>query len=266
MVTATTRQQRLEEYLSDRGYVSLHHIAKDFKVSLSTARRDLEDLQKRGVVRRFHGGAVHVVGPEANLDYRLREAQCAEEKARIGRAVAEMIQDGDAVVLAHGTTTYQVAKRLRGRPVQVVTNSLPIANLLGDSQEPETIFVGGFIMPKAGVALGPHAIEMLRNLHVDLAVMGTAGITHEGLFNKHLLIVDVQKTMMESAERVIVAADHTKFGKKSLAKLCDLEEIHHLVTDEKVDRSWLESLRAADVAVHVAPETRESGEGDGADR
>jgi DeoR/GlpR family transcriptional regulator of sugar metabolism len=241
------RQEKLEAFLREEGYASLESIAERFGISFSTARRDLEDLRQRGRIRRFRGGAIHIGNHEGILDVRHPESRCFEEKERIGRTVARMIRDGDAIAIADGTTTYQVARHLRGRAVQVVTNSLPIAALLGESRETEVILVGGSILPRADVTLGPHAAEMIRNLNVDLAILGTAGITKDGLFNKHIGLVAVHRAMMRSAERVIVAADHSKFGRKSLARLCGWSEIHHLVTNEAVDGSWIDLARARGV-------------------
>jgi len=251
-MTSATRQQHLGTYLAQEGYASLDEIVRRFGVSISTIRRDLSELQRRGLIRRTRGGALHAGIIDSAMDYSMRESQNIAEKELIGDAVAGFVRDGDAVILDGGTTTFQVAKRLRGRPIHVVTNSLPIAGLLGNCSETELVFLGGYVMPRSGVSLGPYAEEMLCSLHVRLAIMGTAGVTEEGFFNNHILVVELEKLMMNSAEEVIVAADHTKFGRKSLAKLCESSEVNLLVSDAGLDRSWEESLRALGVDVHLA--------------
>ena len=250
-------------YLAERGYVSLNDIVAHLGTSISTARRDLEEMQRRGAVRRTRGGAVFTGARRHPLEYQIRESQNVAEKEAIGEVVAGFVRDGDAIILDGGTTTYRVAKRLRGRHIQVVTNSLPIAALLGNCAETELIFLGGYVMPQTGVSLGTCAEQMLRSLHVRLAVMGTAGVTGEGLFNAHMLMVELERLMMKAAEEVVVAVDHTKFGRKSLAKLCALNEIHHLVSDGALDVSWAEVLRSSGVKVHLAPAAGRDGDRSG---
>lgn len=262
-MSSATRQQRLGTFLAQEGYASLEEIVRRFGVSTSTIRRDLSELQHRGLIRRTRGGALHAGSSDSALDYNKRESQNSSEKEMIGNAVAAFVCDGDAVILDGGTTTFQVAKCLRGRPIHVVTNSLPIAGLLGNSPETELVFLGGYVMPRGGVSVGPYAEEMLRSLHVRLAIMGTAGVTEEGFFNNHILVVELEKLMMSSAEEVIVAADHTKFGRKSLAKLCESSEVNLVVSDAKLERSWEDSLRTSGVDVHLAksPQSPESESG-----
>ena len=251
-MSPASRQQRLGAYLAQEGYASLDEIVRRFGVSISTIRRDLSELQRQGLIRRTPGGALHTGTVDSALDYNKRESQNIAEKELIGEAVAGFIRDSDAIILDGGTTTFQVAKRLRGRPIHVVTNSLPIAGLLGNSPETELVFLGGSVMPLAGVSLGPYAEQMLRSLHVRLAIMGTAGVTEAGFFNNHIIVVELEKLMMSSAEEVIVAADHTKFGRKSLAKLCEPSAVNFVVSDAGLERSWVDSLEASGVDVHLA--------------
>ncbi len=251
-VTAPDRQKEMSAYLAERGYASIADLMARFAVSESTARRDLQDMQRRGLLRRTRGGAYFVGTREHPLSYAIREVRFTRSKEAIGRVVAEMVRDGDSLILDGGTTTYQVARHLRGRPLQVVTNSLPVANLLGNAPLTELVFLGGYVMPQAGVALGPHAENMLRSLNVRLAIMGTAGITEEGLFNSHLLMVEVERLMMQSAEEVIIAVDHSKFGRKALAKLCELGEFQHLVSDDELDSRWVSLLESRGTEIRLA--------------
>jgi len=260
-VTAQDRQKEMSAYLAERG--SLADLLARFAVSEATARRDLQDMQQRGLLRRTRGGAYYVGTREHPLSYAIREGRFTRAKEEIGRVVAEMVRDGDSLILDGGTTTYQVARRLRGRPLQVVTNSLPIANLLGNAPVTELVFLGGYIMPQAGVALGPHAENMLRSLNVRLAIMGTAGITEEGLFNSHLLMVEVERLMMQSAEEVVIAVDHSKFGRKSMAKLCELGEFKYLVSDDELESRWVNLLQSRGTEVRLAPTADSADDGPG---
>jgi DeoR/GlpR family transcriptional regulator of sugar metabolism len=190
------------------------------------------------------------------LNFAAREATAAAEKAAIGRAAAELVAEDETVVLDAGTTTFQVARALGGRSLQVVTNSLPIANVLASEARIELVFVGGFIYPRTGAALGPLANEVLARVHANKAVMGCAGINEDGLYNANTLMVESQRRMVEAADEVIVVADHTKFGKRALARLMDLSEIDRLVTDAEPDAAWRRRFddHGVQVIVAAAPE------------
>lgn len=243
MAATHKRQEILVSHLARHGYASLADLVAELNVSVSTVRRDLDELQRMGTVRRTRGGAVYLGAREHPLDYGQRAAQNAAEKEWIGDLAADFIRDGDAVILDGGTTTYQVARRLRGRSVQVVTNSLPIASLLSNSLETELIFLGGSMMPQTGVIVGSYAKDILHSLHVRLAIMGMAGIVEDGLYNAHILLVELQRLMIKSAEEVVVVADHTKFGRRSLARVCGFDEVSRLISDSSLDPHWRQVLR-----------------------
>ena len=154
-----------------------------------------------------------------------RAATATAEKQAIGRATAALLEDGDTVLLDGGTTTLEVARALLGRPVQVVTNSLPIAQLLASSKETDLILIGGYVYPRTGVALGPLAIATMQGIRVRKAILGAGGIVAEGIYNSNLLLVETERQMMACGQEVMIVADHTKFGRLSLAWLCGLDEV-----------------------------------------
>ena len=142
---------------------------------------------------------------------------------RSGRSPArrsKLVEDGDTLLLDGGSTTYEVARLLVGRPLQIVTNSLPVANLFASNANNDLVLVGGYVYPRTGVALGPYANEMLERLNVRRTILSVAGINERGFFNSNLLLVETERAMMRAADEVIVVADSTKFGHQSLAHLC----------------------------------------------
>jgi DeoR/GlpR family transcriptional regulator of sugar metabolism len=165
----------------------------------------------------------------------------------------ELVADGDTLLLDGGSTTYEVAQLLAGRPLQVVTNSLPVANLFASDARNDLVLVGGFVYPRTGVALGPHANEMISHLNVRRTVLSVSGITERGFYNNNLLLVETERAMLKAAGEVIVVADSTKFGHPSLAHLCPLGAVQHVVVDDALDDVWRERLRSAGVTLHVAP-------------
>src|SRR5947209_1420620 len=259
---AEPRRKLLLDRIARQGFATLDERVKSLGVSESTVRRDLEALDLAGVVKRTHGGAVFAASEARSMPaFDERTASATAEKRAIGRAAAALIDDGDTVLLDGGTTTLEVARALLGRPVQIVTNSLPIAHLAASSKESDLILIGGYVYPRTGVALGPLAIAMMQGIRVRKAILGAGGIVAEGVYNSNLLLVETERQMMACGQDLMIVADHTKFGRISLAFLCGLDAIGELVADPGIrepDRSMLE---AAGVRVHLAtlpPETNGS--------
>jgi DeoR/GlpR family transcriptional regulator of sugar metabolism len=251
-VLVEERRQRVLDLVSRQGFASLTELAQTIQVSESTIRRDLDYLGHRGLLKRTHGGAM-VAGDEAALPaLEERSARQIEEKRQIARAAAARIRDGDAVLLDGGTTTLEVARLLVGRPLQIVTNSLPIANLFASSRETDLILLGGYIYPKTGVALGPLTVAMLPDIHVHQTIMSVGGITAKGLFNSNVLLVETERQMMRCADEVVVVADHTKLGRQALAFLCELSVIDTLIVDSGLTAEQRALVDQADVRLVVA--------------
>jgi DeoR/GlpR family transcriptional regulator of sugar metabolism len=252
---AEERRSRLLEMVRQRGFASLPDLAGELAVSESTVRRDLDFLEKSGEAKKTYGG-VFYTGPSPKLPhFDMRQAAHWEEKRLIGRRAAELIEDGDAILLDGGSTTYELAQCLLGRPLQVVTNSLPVANLFASSDAADLVIIGGDIHPRTGVMLGPYANEMLSKINVRRAVISVAGINERGYYNSGRLLVETERAMMQAADEVIVVADSTKFGHSSVAHLCDLGAVQTHVVDHKISEDWRSRLSAAGVKVLVAGET-----------
>lgn len=247
------RRARLLDVISAKGFVSLFQLVAETGASESTIRRDLDALEQTGAIKRTHGGA-HFVGEGGPLPaFEERTSAAVAEKRAIAKKAATLIGEGEAILLDGGTTTYEVARDLLGRSLQVVTNSLPVANLFASSHKADLVLLGGYIHPRTGVALGPLTIEMLANVHVRRTVMSVGGITDEGFFNNNLLLVETERRMMAAADEVVVVADHTKFGRRALAHLGALDSVDRLVVDEGLDEAWRKRIREAGVDLIVAP-------------
>jgi DeoR family fructose operon transcriptional repressor len=254
-VLADERRDRLLELVRTRGFAALPDLAKALKVSESTVRRDLEQLEDAGSAKRTHGGVLYTgLSPKLPHFDERQPAQWDKKRSIAARAV-ELIENGDTVLLDGGTTTYEVARLLVGRPLQVVTNSLPVANLFAADAKAHLVVIGGYLYPRTGVSLGPYANEMLARLNVRRTVLSVAGINDRGCFNSNLLLVETERAMMRAAEEVIVVADSTKFGHQSLAHLCSLEEIDRFVVDNEISEDWRSKILAAGVELLVAGAT-----------
>lgn len=254
-MTAEERQHRIREYLERVEFASLDELAKAFGVSLSTVRRDLMVLEAAGIAKRTHGGA-RILSPKTDeFTFSARDTHQLAEKEAIGRACAALVRPNQSLILDAGTTVYHVARYLEDKAPQIVTNSLPVANLFASAHRVELVLSGGVLYPRLGVLVGPLAVETFSKIHADLAIMSAGGITLEGLTNSHTLLVDIQRAMIRAAARVIMCLDHTKFGRRSLAFLCDLSAVDVVVTDSGAPSELVDGLKARGLEVVIAPVT-----------
>ncbi|GIW93097.1 MAG: DeoR family transcriptional regulator [Pirellulaceae bacterium] len=260
---AEERRARLLELIRLKGFASLPELAEALGVSESTVRRDLDALEETGAARRTHGGVLYS-GPSPKVPhFEARQSMNWEKKRAIARRAAQLIEDGDTVLLDGGTTTYELARELSGRPLQVVTNSLPVANLFMAGDGVDLVFVGGYVHGRTGVTLGPYANDMLSRLNVRRAVLSVAGVNVQGFYNSNLLLVETERAMMRAADQVMVVADSTKFGRSSLALLCGLGDVHCVVADEQLDEAWRKRLESHGVQLVLAELSREEALAEG---
>jgi DeoR/GlpR family transcriptional regulator of sugar metabolism len=244
------RRQEILNVIESAGFVSLQHLTEKVGVSESTVRRDLEYLERIGQIRRTRGGAAYVGESLTTLDERSHRA--LPEKQLVGRAAAALVSPGETVLLDGGTTTLEVARHLMGKPLQVVTNSLPVATLLSNQPQIELVTTGGYVYPKTGVALGPLAMAALSQVHVRRLFMSVGGITEKGLYNSNTLLADTERAMLGAAEEVIVVTDSSKFGHSALAHLCPLDRVQRVVVDAGISDEWRQILTNAGISVTIA--------------
>ena len=258
------RQSRLRDLLARKGMSDLDSLSSELRVSQSTIRRDVEQLERRGLVRRTHGGVIWV-GDEADernspagangarhyaFDQRM-DFQ-SDAKRQIAREAAKLVRPGQTILVDGGTTTFYLAQQLLNQPIQLVTNSLPIANLFINDEHVELVLVGGLLYPRYGVLLGPMAENELGTIHAQTLFISVAGITGGSLYNQNLLLVSAERRMMEQAQQVVLLADSGKFGQQALARLGGLDEIDVVVADAALPHEQREQVMAAGVQLIVA--------------
>jgi DeoR/GlpR family transcriptional regulator of sugar metabolism len=251
-VLVEERRQKVLDLVSERGFVGLTDLARTLETSESTIRRDLDFWHQQGVVKRTHGGAVFLSENSAFPALDERTSAQLEEKRQVAKAAAARIHDGDAVLLDGGTTTLEVARMLVGRPVQIVTNSLPIAALFANNHESDLVILGGYVYPRTGVALGPLTIRMMDDIHVHQTILSVGGITAKGLFNSNMLLVETERRMMRCADEVVVVADHSKIGRQALAFLCELAAVDTLIVDKGLSATQQQLVDKAEARLIVA--------------
>jgi DeoR/GlpR family transcriptional regulator of sugar metabolism len=249
------RQSRLRELLQRRGMSDLDSLAAELRVSQSTVRRDVESLVTEGVVQRTHGGVIWVgdgSAPTRPYAFDQRMGYEIDAKRAIANAARQLVRAGETILIDGGTTTFYLAEELVGQPLQIVTNSLPIANLFTNDESVELVLTGGVTYPRYGVLLGPTAESVLATIHTQTMFFSVAGV-HEGwLYNQNLLLVQSERRMMEQSQKVVLLVDSGKFGQQALSKLCEIEEIDIVVSDAKLSREHQKLVRDAGCELIIA--------------
>ncbi|GIX03228.1 MAG: DeoR family transcriptional regulator [Planctomycetaceae bacterium] len=244
------RREEILQIIESKGFVSLQELVELLGASESTIRRDLEYLDSIGQIRRTRGGATYI--GEHITPFEVRRAANQKQKQRIAECLVADLTAGDAILLDGGTTTLEVARRLAGKSLQVVTNSVPIAQILVNHPEIELILIGGYVYPRTGVALGPLAEQALEHLRVTRLILSAGGITERGLFNSNSLLVECERKMLAAADQVWLAADSSKFGRSALVHLCALSAVTRLYSDDGLTEGWRQIVRAAGVELKLA--------------
>jgi DeoR/GlpR family transcriptional regulator of sugar metabolism len=248
------RQKQILSLLSKQGRLSVAEICEQFSISEATARRDLEALAGQGRLQRVHGGAIHVEQAPPELPILQRESEQADEKSRIGRVAAELVSDGETVFLGSGTTVLEAAKNLRERKnLTVLTNSLPVLNVLAGINDITVVSLGGQLRESELSFIGHITEQALAELRVDKVIMGTRGISLEhGLTNDYLPETLTDRAILKIGREVIIAADHSKVNRVSTALLAPLTAMHIFVTDSKADGRFTQALKKQGIQVVVA--------------
>lgn len=243
----------IEHYIREHQYADLHTLAKKFDISLSTVRRALNELEAKEVVRRHHGGA-SLIDNEVNAigyDFITQDDRYVDEKHSIAQYIADLVEPNMTVILDGGTTTYTVARLLVSKRIIVITNSLPIAVLFNEISSMETIVTGGTVYHRLGVLLGPTCENSLSQMHADLAILGGAGITEEGIWNSNSFIVSAQKKILKAADKSIFAIDNSKFGKRALELTTSFKSDFIVVTNEKPESQLSRAIRSAGTELKI---------------
>jgi len=240
---APRRLDNLRELIRGKGVIRVEEICSQLKVSPATVRRDLDQLEESGTIRRVHGGAVSV---DSRLEEPLfddKASIAAREKNRIAKAALQFVEPGDTIYLDGGSTVLEFARLLRDRTnLTVVTNSLRAAHELG-GRGPRLILIGGELRRLSQTMVGPLTRFILQELQVDKAFMGTIGMTlKEGLTTTDPSEAYTKELVTSQARQVILLADSGKAGKVAFARAGRLENIHALVTDKAFDKNLAKEL------------------------
>ena len=245
---APQRWDNLRALIRDSGVIRIEDLCRRLGVSPATVRRDLDQLERGGAIRRVHGGADSV---ESRLDepvFADKTSRAAREKRRIAEAALTFVAPGDTVYLDGGSTVLELARLLRERSnLTVVTNSLYAAHELA-GRGPRLIVIGGELRRLSQTMVGPLTRPVLHELHLDKAFMGTIGFAlDEGLTTTDPSEAFTKKLVMDQARQVLVLADSSKAGKVSFASAGSWDHVHVLITDKQLDKDLAKELTKKDI-------------------
>lgn len=247
---AADRHHRILQVVRDKGSIEVQEIGSLLGISRVTARRDLDGLAAKGLLVRTRGGATLMgVGTSFEPRYYVKRRLNHEAKVRIGRAAAELVADGETVILDSGTTSFEMIPELKKRRnLTVITYDLMIAVELSTNSDVSVVVAGGAVRNNLYSTRGALTLEVLQRLHVNQAFLTADAVDLEhGVTNATIEGVPLKQSIVAAGERVILLADSTKFGRCSLAEVCPIEAIHAVITDEALPPEVKEGLRARSI-------------------
>ena len=248
---AIERKNAILERLQKEQRVLVAELSQEYGVTEETIRRDLDKLEKEGFVKKTYGGAVLNENTNIEMPLRIREKTNRKEKQIIAKLVASMIEEGDSIILDSSSTSLMVAQELKNRKkLTVITNSLEVLIELSKSNGVQVISTGGVLKSSSLSLIGKNAEKMLENFYVDKAVISCKGLDiKKGATDSSEADAEIKKSMISCSKKLILAADSTKFGRISFAKILDLREGDVLVSDAVPDPLWKQRLAEIGVAV-----------------
>ncbi|MEH0020613.1 MAG: DeoR family transcriptional regulator [Desulfobacter sp.] len=248
----TRRQDRIIRLITETGFATVEEMAKQFRVTPQTIRRDINALDREGKVARYHGGAAPS-GSAENLAYTRRKTLLREEKKGIARSVAALVPDNTSLFINIGTTTEQVARALiHHNRLKIITNNLNIAAVMGQKEDFQVMISGGVVRARDNGITGDPAVRFIRQFKADIGIIGISGIDDDGtLLDFDFMEVNVARAIMDNARKVFLVADHSKFHRNAMVRLGNLSEIHTLITDQAPPGPVMDLIRQEGVNLVV---------------
>ena len=256
---ANHRREKILDFLQEDGSAKVFDLARLLKVTEVTIRQDLEKLEKEGLVTREHGGAYLKDVPNQVKGFTLTHQEHLDKKELIAKKCLEFIQSGDTIILDSGSTTTEIAKKLKGlKPLTVITNALNIAFMLGAEPGIEVIVTGGEFKPPTLSLTGQKAADFFKGLNVQKLFLATAGISLKaGLTYPSISDIVVKKAMIEAADTTYLVADSSKIGKTALASLGALSLIDYIITDPDIEEKHRQVFRDHEIELIIATDENE---------
>lgn len=250
------RKRKIIHWLEKEGKVQVRALATNLEVSDETIRRDLERLDKDGVLRKVYGGAIKMDKQPGELPFDIKTMLHWKEKKAISKKAAELVEDGDIVFVGNGTTPLEMVRFIAEKKnITLITPSLPALLLAMEVFTGRIIFIGGEFERNQKYTSGPLADGMIRYLKANKAFIAAGGISsNNGITDYDIEASDISRKMMERADETVILADHSKFGKTAFAYICGLSDVTILVTDSECPMEWKRLLAVNNINLLIAEE------------
>ncbi|MEU7788215.1 MULTISPECIES: DeoR/GlpR family DNA-binding transcription regulator [unclassified Amycolatopsis] len=263
---ARQRQAVILEEARRTGAVRVSDLVTRLGVSDMTVRRDLDVLAGRGLVEKVYGGATSIVGKSTDEPgFEAKSVRQRAQKEAIAELAATLVRPGTAIGISAGTTTWTLARALDAIPgLTIVTNSIQVADVLRGSTQPDrTVVLTGGVRTPSDALVGPVAVHSLRSLHLDVVFLGVHGMAEgAGFTTPNLTESETDRALVEAGRKLVVLADHTKWGTVGISTIADLDEADVVVTDDGIPDEAKETLaeRAGELMIAETAETDEAQE------
>ncbi|MCI8946422.1 MAG: DeoR/GlpR transcriptional regulator [Lachnospiraceae bacterium] len=248
------RKQKILEYITKKPQITVAELSEVFGVSAVTIRKDLNELSKRGDIKRTYGGAVStgLVQKEEGEDE--KEFVNMERKREIAEKAIRFVEEGNSLIIDAGSTTQELARLIVERKIYgltIITNAFNIADVFRENSEYEVVFTGGQYRKKILSCVGPYTINILNSINADKCFMGSNGVSlARGVTTPNVLEAEVKRNMMQNSREQYLLADSSKFGRILLFKVADMNEIDCLITDSQADEEIIAKIRNLGVTVY----------------
>lgn len=252
-MSSLERQQKIIEIINAKGYESVINLCKALKVSAVTIRKDLKFLEKNNQLFRTHGGASNTNPFTIDRSVNEKEGLQREEKREIAKKAAEYIESNDSIIIASGTTMLALAREIApNQKLTVITSALQVAGELVNHMDIDILQLGGMVRKSSSSVVGSYAEAILKDFYCTKLYLGVDGIDFEfGITTSNSMEAELNKSMINMAQKVIVLADHTKFGKRGFSKICGLDEIDEIITDKNLSQVIVDKFRNSGVKITI---------------
>lgn len=253
MISLAERHQIILNKIKDEGKVSVPDLCKSLDVSSVTIRKDLKQLEDRNLLFRVHGGAT--LNNPYTMDRPVNEKEKLQtfEKSNIGREAASLIQSNDSIIIASGTTVLSLARQIQSKEsLTVITSAIQVAEVLVNNPQVEVLMLGGILRKSSSSAMGAYAENMLKDFFCSKLFLGVDGIDLDfGITTTNMMEAHLNRQMIHVSNKTIILADSSKFGKRGFGKICDIEEIDQIITDDGISPHLVDSLEAKGIKVTI---------------
>jgi DeoR/GlpR family transcriptional regulator of sugar metabolism len=258
-INAAERRSQIAQLVREHGKVHVADLVQRYRVTETSIRRDLILLEADHRLKRIHGGAVPIPGNFRTDTFMEKAKLQIKAKESIGQAAARLVNQGDIILLASGTTTLQIVRNIptplrMNNLITMVTTSLPIAQEVLTWPSPHLTILGGLYLPDYHATIGPQTIELLKDITADVAFLGADGLTLEaGATTANVLIAEVDRMMVERARRKVLVVDSSKIGQAGFVPIKPITSFNLLITDSTAPSNFVDSVRERGVEVIIAP-------------